>query len=172
MHNFTKTEYNHSNPTARKFLKQFNGIPFVPVDQVHNVFNTIIVNKPEFSPDVNNKVNVFVEYFQNFWMSIDSELWNHFENQGPRTNNHLEGWHSRLNRKFTRKHPNLWVLLEQLKKEEALASLAVTKMNAGFMPKKKAKYAQSDEKLRTMRLNYLRGSISAVQLAHGAAFLY
>ena len=40
------------------------------------------------------------------------------QESGPRTNNHLEGWHYRLNRLARKKHPNHEVI-EIIKQEQA-----------------------------------------------------
>ena len=40
-----------------------------------------------------------VSYFDSTWMhrQFKHHQWNYFNFKGPRTNNHVEGWHSRLN---------------------------------------------------------------------------
>ncbi len=42
------------------------------------------------------------------------ELWNHHSNDGPRTNNAIEGWHSSLQYKFSRTHLRLAKFLSEL----------------------------------------------------------
>ena len=51
-------------------------------------------------PSYGEKIKKFREYVFNTWITNGSfpvSLWNHFENQGPRTNNHVEGFHSKIN---------------------------------------------------------------------------
>jgi hypothetical protein len=38
------------------------------------------------------------------------QQWNHFDNEGPRTNNLLEGWHGKLQNHLNHAHPNIFVL--------------------------------------------------------------
>ncbi len=48
------------------------------------------------------ELKFFVEYFLRNWMVDENKfqinMWNHHMNYGPRTNNHLEGWHHTLNK--------------------------------------------------------------------------
>ena len=46
----------------------------------------------------------------------------YFDNEGPRTNNHLEGWHGRLKKHLNHAHPNIFVLIELLQKTQANTS--------------------------------------------------
>ena len=39
--------------------------------------------------------------------------------QGPRTNNNVEGWHSRLKKVVGKPHPNLYEIIDVFKREEA-----------------------------------------------------
>ncbi len=44
----------------------------------------------------------------------NAELWNHYGNNGPRTNNVAEGWHSTLRHKFSCVHLGLAKFLTEL----------------------------------------------------------
>ena len=57
----------------------------------------------------------------------DCGIWNHFENvwsqtahllgkPGPRTTNHAEGWHSKINHEFGHPHPSLSTFLDWIQK--------------------------------------------------------
>lgn len=45
--------------------------------------------------------------------------WNHYENEGPRTNNYIEGYHQKLNSEFNRSHPSVFRLINVLQKHDA-----------------------------------------------------
>ncbi|KRX58916.1 hypothetical protein T06_14132 [Trichinella sp. T6] len=52
------------------------------------------------------------QYFRQEWMTDERlPLWN-VHNVNIRTNNHLEGWHSRLNRKAAKSHNELYELMD------------------------------------------------------------
>ena len=44
-------------------------------------------------------------------------VWNIFESGSVRTNNHVEGWHSRLKKVVGKAHPNIFEIVEVFKKE-------------------------------------------------------
>lgn len=57
------------------------------------------------------------QYFIPQWMQgTNFQLWDWFK-VGTRTNNHLEGWHSGLKKKFPRAHPVIWEFVDHLKEE-------------------------------------------------------
>ena len=58
------------------------------------------------------------DYFSRTWISGDfkPELWSQYDNNGPRTTNAAEGWHSSLNTHFGTPHPSLRVFLHWLQK--------------------------------------------------------
>ena len=46
-------------------------------------------------------------------------MWYCFDWDGPRTNNHVEGWHNKLNSFLGKRHPNIYQLMEFIKNEQA-----------------------------------------------------
>ncbi|CAF1004023.1 unnamed protein product, partial [Brachionus calyciflorus] len=50
--------------------------------------------------DICKLLENFVAYFVDTWFEggFDTEIWNHAKTIGPRTNNHVEGFHNRLNK--------------------------------------------------------------------------
>ncbi|XP_041357763.1 coiled-coil domain-containing protein 158-like [Gigantopelta aegis] len=64
-------------------------------------------------------VTEFTDYVTTAWVDDDSlfkvAMWNQHGNIGPRTNNHLEGWHSKRNRSLTNAHPNIYEFINKLK---------------------------------------------------------
>ena len=64
-------------------------------------------------------------------------MWNHFQNSGPRTNNHLEGWHYHLNWLARIAHPNLFETIELIKNEQASTEVQMIQLAAGGQPRPK-----------------------------------
>jgi hypothetical protein len=54
-------------------------------------------------------------------------VWNQYRPEGPRTNNHIEGYNSKLNR-FISTHPNIWLFIEKMKNEETLMKMNYLKI--------------------------------------------
>ncbi|CAF0940153.1 unnamed protein product, partial [Brachionus calyciflorus] len=73
-------------------------------------------NRPEAVDDttfVKAKLESFFDYFISTWFegSIEYEMWNHCFTEGPRTNNHLEGYHAKINRWLDKNHPDIYKLI-------------------------------------------------------------
>ena len=47
------------------------------------------------------------------------KTWNYYQIEGPKTNNHVEGWHNKINRAAGKAHPNIFELVELFKTEQA-----------------------------------------------------
>uniref|UniRef100_A0A914VZZ1 MULE transposase domain-containing protein n=1 Tax=Plectus sambesii TaxID=2011161 RepID=A0A914VZZ1_9BILA len=51
----------------------------------------------------------FIKYFEKVWLKDDEwiALWNHFTNEGARTTNAVEGYHSMIKKNFSGIHPKI-----------------------------------------------------------------
>jgi hypothetical protein len=68
----------------------------------------------------------------------------------PRTTNGLEGWHSALAKSIRIDHPNIWVLMKQLKQEAtstllAIAASQVSSSSQSVRLKQTNKYAKINQ---------------------------
>ena len=61
-------------------------------------------------------------------MQFKCHQWN-FE--GPRTNNHVEGWHSRLKKVVGKPHPNIYEIIDVFKREEVSTKVKMYMLEAG-----------------------------------------
>ena len=79
------------NADHRNWFRMLLPMPFVPVPHVKDVFQFI----KNTAPDV-PRVRDFNDYFDRTWMNgqYPIEMWNFFKYNGPRTNNHVEGYHT------------------------------------------------------------------------------
>ena len=71
----------------------------------------------------------------------------------PRTNNAVEGFHSALRSSITCKHPNIRKLIDVLKKEE-LQQTKIIHVNRGNAPPRKKIYKSIDRQLKTLVNTY------------------
>ena len=60
-------------------------------------------------------------------------MWNQYNQKGPRTNNHVEGYNLRLN-KLLRAHPNIWKFIDELKEEDSRVDLRWKRFNLKTAP--------------------------------------
>ena len=62
-------------------------------------------------------------------------MWNVYDRpQNLRTTNACESWHASWNRKIGRNHPSLWVVVEELKKQEKITKNVCSKFSKGEPP--------------------------------------
>ena len=81
------------------------------------------------------------------------DMWNLHErakNYLPPTNNPIEGFHNAIHSSVTSTHPNIWTLIDALKKEETLAQTKFTHLNRGDEPYKKKKYRTVNTRLKNL----------------------
>lgn len=83
------------------------------------------------------------------------DLWNvstRVINDLPRTSNGLEGWHSALARSIRNDHPNVWVLIKQLKQETVSTLTSIAHFQVGSSQsasKQRNKYAAINQHIQT-----------------------
>ena len=65
-----------------------------------------------------------------------------------RTNHHVKGWHSRLKRIIGKPHPNIFEIIDVIKKEQATTEMKLEQFAAGAtQPSRKKRHIQRDEKI-------------------------
>ena len=88
-------------------------------------------------------------YSVSFWnvkKRVDEDL--------PRTNNAVEGFHSALRSSITCKHRNIRKLIAALKNEEELQETKIIHLNRGDAPARKKIYKSIDRQLKTLANTY------------------
>ena len=82
------------------------------------------------------------------WLDGKFPPWtrNYFASDGPRTNNHLEGWHNRVKLISTRAHPHLWEFIELVQKEQASTDVTIEQVAAGGRRRAKRRKVVQHEK--------------------------
>ena len=48
-----------------------------------------------------------------------------------RTNNHIEGWHSKLKKVVGKAHPNVFEIVEVFKREQAVTEVTLSQLSTG-----------------------------------------
>ena len=81
----------------------------------------------------------YCEYLTINWFDDDAkfpiESWNHYNNRGLRTNNHIEGYNLKL-KLFLKSHPNIWKFILKIKEEESNIALRFTHLKNGTLKQK------------------------------------
>ena len=105
-----------------------------------NLINCFVAFCPEIRNNFNANADDLLEYFVNtyigqfFEIAVCSDsllfinLWNTFnrtDQELPRTNNSIEGWHQNFQGHLSACHPNFWKFINVLKKEEAYVRVSI-----------------------------------------------
>ncbi|CAF0849480.1 unnamed protein product [Brachionus calyciflorus] len=86
----------------------------LPLEDIEKRWTNILDNIPK-TPD--QDTIKFIKYFVDTWLRGKYEFfWNHFDNTGPRTNNHLEGYHAKLSAIPSAKTSNVLTFINMIKK--------------------------------------------------------
>ncbi|XP_021370385.1 uncharacterized protein LOC110461289 [Mizuhopecten yessoensis] len=144
-------------------------LPLVPTRQVEDVWFNALDENEDNSPEVTR----FKDYVTETWVEGQQlDLWNHYDNTGPRTTNHVEGWHSKVNRMCKHAHPNIYAIVKLLQKLQAADEVRMIQLPAGgkSRPRKK-KYRRLDERLTQLKDRFQNGHINVNTYADSASHL-
>lgn len=155
-------------------LKMLPALAFVPTDSVVSVFEELSEAMPADAQPV-------MDYFEDIYIgrpqlrgrrrpaTFPIPLWNMYtraEEELPRTNNSVEGWHRRIQSSIGCYNPNFWKFLKLLQSEQALQKVLCTQLLAGHAPEPPRKrYADCNQRIVRLvgqyqertNMEYLRG---------------
>lgn len=152
-----------------RFVRRAAVLPLVPVEHVEDVWLQAL----EESPD-NTKAQSLADYVTETWIEgpFDQVMWNHFRTSGPRTTNHLEGWHNKLNRLIQKAHPNVFQFLSVIQTEQAANEIKMLQLEGGIAPpQKRRKYRNVDHRLSTLKEQLTDGRKTVIEYADSASYL-
>ncbi|XP_067665000.1 uncharacterized protein [Haliotis asinina] len=117
---------------------------------VKSLFNGRLSTSGDFVRNVTDHNHA--PYIVSTWVDDDArfpiQLWNHPLTVGPRTNNNLEGFHSRLNQTLPHRHPNIFRFTEVIKKIEAADKAKIAQLEYGAAPPtRKRIYRETENRL-------------------------
>jgi hypothetical protein len=143
----------------RDWIRLHLALPLLPPARVLAIARAIATPPLNLLPLDDQKARQFRLYFERQWLTnpeLPIVLWNHYANDGPRTTNHAEGYHSGLNHITGAVHnPSLSSCLTILQKEqEKTATRCYQLLNnpERFPPKPRLpKYVRLDQQLQELR---------------------
>ena len=118
---------------------------FVPLNFVLVLCNGLKAEMPD-----NER---YAAYFDETWFDghFRPHMWNYYRHCGPRTTNHLEGWHNRMKRISQKAHPNLYKVLELFQREQAASEVIILQPEAGETCRQKGrKRVEREQKIQTL----------------------
>ena len=81
------------------------------------------------APEV-HRIEELESYFENTWLN-GSYLINIWRGDGPRTNNHVEGWHGKINHVAGKLHPNIFEVLNYSRENKLSRRLLCSSWHLG-----------------------------------------
>lgn len=158
-----KNKYNNEEIFSLK-CRCLSALSFLPVSDVIDGFEQLI--------DDDDLPQELVAYFevnyigclrgrgQNIRRLIPNfpiEIWNSYErfnNNMPRTNNSIEAYHNALQSSLSCSHPNIWMLISALKKEESLSKTKVMQFEVGRPIQRQKRYKDKNVRLENIVSRY------------------
>ncbi|CAK9296435.1 unnamed protein product [Gordionus sp. m RMFG-2023] len=111
---------NHSN--VHKVVRRMTTLPFCKEENISRVRQNCYIMASE-----NPMLLDFMEYMDTTWLGLNAifphGIWTRYKVDGPRTNNHLEGFHHALKRKTAHAHPNVINILTTSKLSRSIMDL-------------------------------------------------
>ena len=161
-------------------LRMIPALAVVPIDEVVGAFEELSKILPPESRTV-------ADYFEDSYIGRPKrsgrrkpayaiEMWNmhrRSEDELPKTNNSVEGWHRSFQCNIRSCHPTIWKFIGFIQREQALQKVHCTQLLAGYPSQPpRNKYAHSNARILNIvrsysdhsMMNYLRG------IAHNLTF--
>jgi hypothetical protein len=149
-------------------------LPLLPTYEIQNQWIRIVERAPiEQHP----AAQVLCDYMSNFWINDNSAtfaipVWNHFATDGPRTTNHIEGWHKKLNGLVGHPHPNVFRIIGVFQKEQQMTAIKMIQAQHGVsVPRRKKKYVDVDNRIRNLKLRLINDDCTVDEFATAISHL-
>ncbi|XP_067660239.1 uncharacterized protein [Haliotis asinina] len=140
---------NEEDNDVRRIVRRAAALPLCPLDKVDNIWLDCIADS--FN---DLKLRSFMDYVTASWVEgnqFSPLVWNHFGYEGPRTNNHLEGSHHKLNQQARKSHPNIFEVVGVFKREQSVSKVSCARLTTyPSAPQRKCRYRQIDSRLRSL----------------------
>ena len=159
-----QSDYDNSaedNPKSVKSLVKLTGaLAFMPISKIDELWCSIM-DQFEHLP----RSQDFFDYYTDTWIDegclFPRNLWNYYNFNGARTNNGLEGWHHRLNSNVATSTPNIYVVIDELKKDYAYNMATLKQLeNKTVKPLRRKAYVIRNERIHDLMNRYKQGSLS------------
>ena len=155
-----------TNPEIQRHVRRAAAL--LPLDQVRDVWVDVMEEGPQIP-----RVLQFNDYMTETWVDFDARfstfLWNQHANIGPRTNNHLEGFHSKLKNRMRKAHPTVFEFITHIKIVESTNRAKRAQLNLGAAPPPRRRiYTDIDNRLQRLMQHLRTGRKTPLQFLDAA----
>lgn len=119
------------------------------------------------------QVDELLDYVENTWLSDNSsifhrEIWSHYGTIRGRTNNAVEGFHSKINRHINKSQINIYEILQTIKDiQQENACELIRLIGGGRNKSRKRAYVAQDQSIIHLTELYENGGINLIDLMIG-----
>lgn len=160
-------EYQDNVAGLRDFVRKLGSLALVPLHSVNLLFQELRDAAPQLPA-----VPLLLQYFEQQWLHRwTPEFWNVYDTEGAKTNNHLEGFHHKLNSCFNRSHPSVYTFVKEIKRLQATYELRILQASNGIaVSRPNPKYKHCQDRLRALKNQYERGQMTTRELLAAVVF--
>ena len=117
-----QTEYQTNGSDTCKFFCRVLALPFIVIRYVRMAWAGLKADEPQIQG-----INDLITYFEHTWLGgqFAPAKWNVYSEKSPRTNNNLEGWHTKVQKVVGKNHLNIFEIIELFKKVNRSRNQAV-----------------------------------------------
>ncbi|CAF4124927.1 unnamed protein product [Rotaria magnacalcarata] len=155
-----------NDEVLRGLCKKLMALALMPQDTVLAGYKEIRTNAESLQ---DAPMKQLLTYFENNWLS-DIDMWN-VSTTDSRTNNVCEGYHSRMNHRIHRNHPNMWQFIKFFQAEEKRLQTIVLQWSAGASKKANPRTTFIQNRINTLHDRYDNGAIDSSDLLTGLSML-
>ena len=153
------------NDAMHRYLRQLMALPFLPAAQIQETFDNLRTRANTDS------LRSLVSYMDRQWFRnsvIPIESWSVFQ-LSVRTNNDVEGWHTRLNQK-SNDGRGIYRLIPKLRREAEL--IAVSVASEDLARETNRRYTRLDDQLSTLWTSYQDSQMTTTSFLKRVGQLY
>ncbi|CAF0870950.1 unnamed protein product [Rotaria sordida] len=165
-----KTPYKNDE-NLRDWFGSFAAISLLPLHHMLWGLQYLVGIRPNYPG-----IQTFLDYYHNTFGSFSRflpHMYNHYRNITPRTINYLEGRHNCMKKHVNSPHPNIYVAIDLVQKEQALAWIVRLQDDLRVpTPKHRKNNVISDECLMKLWKRYDEGRIDIPAFLKAAGLRY
>lgn len=159
-----------AEPEFALTMRLLPALAFVPAANVVDIFEQLCEDNV-----IPQEAQGVLDYFEDTWIGRPQRrhrrpprfphvMWNCFDGVNedlPKTNNSVEGWHRGFDQQVSSNHPNIWKFIEALQREQSLNELKIEQYVSGEEPPRSQKrYRDCADRIKRLVSNFdIQGDI-------------
>lgn len=168
-----KQQYSNNDSTIRDIIQKLLALPFVPEQDILDVFDTIVAEVPEDLEDDQPLMDV-INYVERTYVRgrpargrrpavnarFPPKIWTVYEltvNRQQRSTNAVEGFHSKFLGMIQSYHSGIWKFVEHLQRDQNENEICIIQLEAGHTRVRypiKPKYKKNQDQIEIIVGNY------------------